>query len=115
MTKPLVALCLALSIALCGAAQANPQFGADRHAAAGVACTSCHGPDMKNMIDPSIEQCQQCHDVKALVEKTAHVKPTNPHTSPHYQDQLDCVNCHLMHEEPVNFCAQCHSFDFKVK
>ena len=29
------------------------------------------------------------------------------------QDQLDCVNCHYMHEEPVNFCDQCHTFGFK--
>lgn len=88
---------------------------ADRHAKAGVPCAACHGPDPKNLEEPSIEQCQMCHNTKALVEKTAHVKPRNPHTSPHYKDQLDCVNCHSGHDEPQNFCAQCHSYDFKVK
>ena len=42
------------------------------------------------------------------------VKPTNPHVSPHYQDQLDCTNCHYMHGETENFCDQCHQFGFKV-
>ena len=59
--------------------------GAERHVAKGVKCEIYHGPDK-----------------------------ANPHVSPHYQDQLDCVNCHYMHEEPVNFCDRCHTFGFKV-
>ncbi|WP_423837815.1 cytochrome c3 family protein, partial [Sutterella wadsworthensis] len=45
---------------------------------------------------------------------TKNVKPTNPHTSPHYNADLDCVNCHVGHEPSENYCAQCHNFDFKV-
>lgn len=92
------------------------QFGADRHVAKGVSCQMCHGQNM-NMTDPeipTIDTCVKCHPTSALVEKTKNVKPQNPHTSPHYQDKLDCTNCHLMHEEPVNFCDQCHQFGFKV-
>lgn len=88
---------------------------ADRHSKAGVPCAACHGPDPKNLEEASIDQCRACHDTKKLVEKTAHVKPRNPHTSPHYRDELDCVNCHSGHDEPQNFCGQCHSYDFKVK
>ena len=49
-----------------------------------------------------------------LVAKTKNVKPQNPHVSPHYQDQLECTNCHHMHEESENFCGQCYDFKFKV-
>ena len=63
---------------------------------------------------PDIKTCTQCHNTKDLVEKTKDVKPTNPHVSPHYQDQLDCTNCHYMHGETENFCDQCHQFGFKV-
>ncbi|WP_418545649.1 cytochrome c3 family protein [Parasutterella excrementihominis] len=43
------------------------------------------------------------------------MKPQNPHVSPHYGNKLDCTLCHLQHAAPENYCAQCHSFDFKVK
>ena len=32
----------------------------------------------------------------------------------HYQDKLECTNCHLGHEKSENFCAQCHDFKFNV-
>lgn len=88
---------------------------ASLHGEKGVACEACHGPDKANPTEPTTATCTGCHDVKALVAKTAGVKPNNPHTSPHYQDQLDCTNCHRGHEESENFCNQCHNFDFKVK
>lgn len=92
----------------------NTQFLADRHKAKGIPCASCHGEGKEPGI-PTIDNCTTCHAVDALVEKTKGVNPKNPHVSPHYQNKLDCVNCHLGHEEPVNFCNQCHNFDFKVK
>ena len=88
-------------------------FGADRHGAKGVACASCHGA--KNEVAyPSIEQCSKCHNPADMEKKTKDMKPSNPHTSPHYGNQLDCVNCHVQHGETVNFCDQCHTFGFKV-
>ena len=54
------------------------------------------------------------HTTVTLVAKTKNVKPQNPHVSPHYQDQLECTNCHHMHEESENFCGQCYDFKFKV-
>ena len=74
----------------------------------------CHGPDKANPQEPTIDTCKQCHDVKALVEKTKDVKPANPHMSPHYRDELECTNCHIMHGETENFCDQCHQFGYKV-
>lgn len=87
---------------------------ADRHVAKGVQCTVCHGPDKANPQEPTTATCTACHNVKALVAKTKNVKPVNPHVSPHYQDSLDCTNCHLGHQPSENFCNQCHQFDFKV-
>ena len=104
------ALCL-LAVA---SAHAADHFGADRHVARGLECRTCHGPDLKNLEYPTIETCTQCHNTKGLSQKTADVKPHNPHLSPHYQDQLDCTNCHLQHAETENYCNQCHQFDFKV-
>ena len=92
--KTLAALMMTALMAAGTASAADGKFGADRHAAMGLTCETCHGPD--------------------LVEKTKDVKPTNPHVSPHYQDQLDCTNCHYMHGETENFCDQCHQFGFKV-
>ena len=89
-------------------------FGADRHVARGLKCETCHGNDMKNPQEPTTATCTGCHNVDQLVEKTKNVKPTNPHTSPHYGKELDCTNCHLMHMESENFCNQCHQFDFKM-
>lgn len=112
MHKPV--LVFMVGACLCSQSVFASNFGADRHAKLGVSCVVCHGPDEKNPKLPGIEECEQCHNVKALVEKTKHVKPKNPHTSPHYQDRLDCNNCHMMHEPPQNFCQQCHNFDYKV-
>lgn len=105
---------LSTMLGLSVAQAADQKFGADRHTAMGIPCTSCHGSDQANPQEPTIETCTQCHDKKALVEKTKNVKPTNPHVSPHYQDNLECLNCHMMHSETENFCDQCHQFGFKV-
>ncbi|MFU0841211.1 MAG: Cytochrom-c3-2 domain-containing protein [Burkholderia sp.] len=116
--KHLTAVCAAALAVLLAAGSVSAaeqgKFLADRHVAKGIQCASCHGPDAKNPKEPTIETCTQCHPTKALVEKTKDVKPTNPHVSPHYKDQLDCINCHHGHEEPEVFCDQCHQFGFKV-
>ena len=69
----------------------------------------------KQLKEMTIETCTTCHQKDALVKKTAKVKPTNPHVSPHYGKDLECTNCHMGHMEPENFCNQCHQFDFKVR
>ena len=89
-------------------------FGADRHVKAGVKCAACHG-EKNEISDPSIEQCTKCHVPAQVAEKTKGIKPQNPHVSPHYGNELDCVLCHTQHSEPANYCDQCHKFGFKVK
>ncbi|WP_350338312.1 cytochrome c3 family protein [Turicimonas muris] len=53
----------------------------------------------------------KCHDKGGLISKTKALEP-NPHDAPH---NGDCVLCHVQHETPENYCAQCHKFDYKVK
>ena len=113
--RPLAVMLMSALLAAGTAAAADGKFGADRHAAMGLTCEACHGPDKANPATPDIKTCTQCHNTKDLVEKTKDVKPTNPHVSPHYQDQLDCTNCHYMHGETENFCDQCHQFGFTAK
>lgn len=121
MTKTSLAAKTALFAAACTLfaaafpASAADNFLADRHEAKGLSCQMCHGPDSKNPQTPTIETCTACHQTDALVKKTAKVKPTNPHVSPHYGKELDCTNCHMGHMESENFCNQCHQFNFKVR
>ena len=88
---------------------------ADLHKAKGLECAVCHGSDIKNLQEPTIETCAACHSLKTLAESSNAYKPTNPHKSPHYQENLDCNNCHHGHQASEDYCAQCHSFNFKVK
>lgn len=90
------------------------ELGADRHQAAGVKCEACHGPDASKPATPDFAVCTGCHKVDELVKKTAKVKPANPHTSPHYGNELECTNCHAMHSPSTDYCAQCHNFKYQV-
>lgn len=109
---------LSLSIALflfdASFAQENTPFGADRHGTKNVTCKECHG-EKNEIAAPDINQCSKCHAPDEIEKKTRGIKPQNPHVSPHYGNKLECTLCHLQHAAPENYCAQCHSFDFKVK
>lgn len=85
---------------------------AHAHQLSGVSCVKCHGEGKKKAVET--EMCESCHDPLKLVQKTAKVKPENPHVSPHYGTSLNCTYCHHQHESSENFCSQCHNFDFKV-
>jgi hypothetical protein len=88
--------------------------GSHIHQLSGITCVKCHGSDGKPE-PPPMEKCVSCHGSTAkLAEKTAKVKPENPHTSPHYGTDLDCNLCHHQHAKSENYCLQCHKFGFKV-
>lgn len=87
---------------------AADKFGADRHVARGVQCEMCHGPDKANPEYPDENTCMKCHPKAAVAEKTKKLNP-NPHAAPH---NGDCTLCHLQHEPAVNYCDQCHKFEF---
>jgi len=87
--------------------------GSHAHNLAGVSCEKCHGKVQKQK-DVEMAKCLTCHNTSKLLEKTAKVKPENPHTSPHYGDSLDCNLCHRQHGKSENYCNQCHQFNFIV-
>lgn len=88
--------------------------GSHLHQLSGVTCQKCHGKAKKPQA-LTMKQCIACHgSTDKLAEKTAKVKPENPHTSPHYGTTLDCNVCHHQHQKSENFCNQCHKFDFTV-
>jgi hypothetical protein len=116
------AIALFLSFVLAGAVHAAGSANASGeglgklHAASGVKCADCHG-NVKKPQPVAMEKCLTCHgDTTALAEKTANVKPRNPHESRHYGTEADCNLCHHQHRKSENFCLDCHNrFDFKVK
>ncbi|PKN18722.1 MAG: flavodoxin [Deltaproteobacteria bacterium HGW-Deltaproteobacteria-6] len=88
--------------------------GSHLHALKGVQCAQCHGK-VKKPAPVEMAKCLACHGATAkLAEKTAKVKPSNPHESPHYGTDADCNLCHHQHARSENLCAQCHKFDFIV-
>ena len=110
----LAAFALAVLPTCALAAEPAAPLGADRHKAKGVACADCHGKAKKPAYVQAA-QCLACHGpAAALAEKTAAVKPENPHASPHWGAAMECAVCHRQHEAPVDWCAHCHRFGFKV-
>lgn len=88
--------------------------GSHLHAFKGVTCEQCHGK-VKKPAPVEMAKCVDCHGATAkLAEKTAKVKPQNPHESPHYGTDADCNLCHHQHAKSENLCAQCHKFDYVV-
>lgn len=84
------------------------------HADNDVTCTDCHGEQTQREAVPMIK-CLECHDTAELAEKTAEMKPTNPHKNRHYNEEADCNLCHHQHRKSENFCLPCHlRFDFKT-
>jgi RecJ-like exonuclease len=92
----------------------GPAPGADRHKERGVACADCHGKAKKPTYVEAVT-CLGCHGpAEALSQKTAAVKPENPHASPHWGAQMECAVCHRQHKPTVNWCDHCHLFKFQV-
>lgn len=88
--------------------------GSHLHSLRGIKCEQCHGK-VKKQEAVEMAKCVACHGATAkLAEKTAKVKPHNPHESPHYGTDADCNLCHHQHAKSENLCAQCHKFDFVV-
>lgn len=87
------------------------KFLADRHSVKGIRCEGCHKEDPPQAA--SMKVCMACHgEYKEIAAKTKDVEP-NPHAS--HEGSLECGACHQGHKPGKDFCAQCHSFDFKVR
>ncbi len=100
-------------LAAAGSALAADGFTADRHAAAGMKCETCHKsgtPQPGARVKKDV--CKGCHDPAELAKKTEKLSP-NPHYN-HLGD-VSCTDCHRGHQPSRLMCNDCHQFDLKVK
>jgi fumarate reductase flavoprotein subunit len=119
MHKTLLSLALGCLVSTLALAQANEpsKFLGDRHVAKGMNCQTCHIENSKELKNDGAkhEICVQCHGFyDKVAEKT---KPSNPEEgNPHGQHDgnLPCTECHKGHKPGVNYCGQCHGYNFKV-
>lgn len=114
--KLLLALSLVVFVAGVAFAAAKEENLGKLHASNGIKCVDCHGEAAKR--EPvSMEKCISCHgETDKLAQKTAAVKPRNPHESRHYGTEADCNLCHHQHKKSENFCLPCHQrFNFVVR
>ena len=83
-----------------------------KHLGAGLNCAACH-KETPPAATVKMEQCFTCHgNYDKLADKTDGKGAHNPHAS--HNGDLPCESCHHVHKPSVNFCAQCHQFEFKV-
>jgi hypothetical protein len=83
------------------------------HQLSGAACSKCHA-DPKQPEPVAFAECLTCHSAENVSAATAEIKPTDPHSSPHFGKSADCNLCHHQHEKSENYCSQCHNFKFDV-
>lgn len=105
---------------------------ARKHQEAGLACIDCHENGIEDKIQETVwyvtddfddpprkrdfgnDMCLKCHtDLDAIKEKTDYGNGINPHDS-HLGD-LNCADCHKMHNKSQAACMKCHDFDFLQK
>ncbi|MCT8987635.1 cytochrome c3 family protein [Shewanella phaeophyticola] len=102
---------LALSFAGAGTVFANQEgFLSDIHIKNGLDCNSCHEGKPKK--EAGIQACLDCHGgYDGMYEKTKalHINPHDAH-----EGDIECNECHKSHSTSIDYCASCHSFDFKV-
>jgi len=102
---------------------------ANKHAAQGVECLDCHHHSYLEKAQEGInyitgnyseplekltftrEQCLECHeeDYEQAVAATE-FEESNPHDS--HMGEIDCTQCHQMHDKSKVMCSQCHTFSW---
>jgi fumarate reductase flavoprotein subunit len=106
-----------------GATPAEPQVLADVH---GVLaddhgefrgqCGTCHGSG-RGPVDDNLGQenagCTSCHGDLGAIASREPQGEVSPHQS-HFIGEIACTTCHSGHRKSMNYCAACHSFDFKL-
>lgn len=83
-----------------------------KHVDKGLNCTGCH-QENPPATPVGMAKCLSCHGTyDQLADKTDGKGAHNPHAS--HQGDLSCDSCHNVHKPSVNYCSQCHQFEFKV-
>lgn len=113
MKKLLILTAALLSVSVLTAQAADGPYLADRHAAKGMKCETCHTPDNKLKQSGDLDVCASCHgDYNAMIEKSKGKYEVNPHGQ--HEGALPCSECHKGHKESVNYCGGCHNYTYKV-
>ena len=109
MTKLLTTILSTLMLTATVSAAAAPT--AERHAAKGIQCVSCHA-DVEKALPVRKAACLKCHgSYEAVAKRTEKIEP-NPHFN-HFGER-DCSTCHKGHAASTVSCSQCHKFDLKT-
>lgn len=109
---------LALILVLSSGIACSQEFLADRHVlGAKLDCSVCHDQSAPRVMKQKNDQdvCTECHgDYDKVIKQT---QPKNEADgNPHAQHDgiLPCTECHKGHKPGVNYCAECHTWEFKV-
>jgi len=84
------------------------------HAKLSMDCIHCHegqGTNPEEFEYIGDEGCIKCHGSKEkIAQRTGYMDRfhTNPHNSFHDGPTLSCDECHQVHQESINMCAECH-------
>ena len=110
-TKFIITLIVMLIVSvMVTAAMAQETRG--KHKENNITCMDCHKTE--NPDSPAdVSACAECHGEMEDVAKLTEQLKINPHKS-HLVD-IDCTECHKIHEPSVLYCNQCHDYKMIVK
>lgn len=107
-------LCLFLAVSHAAWSQKTPDSPEnlllERHKAVGITCAQCHQEKPEAVVPTGV--CSNCHPDVAKTETIRDNLP-NPHNA--HMTYPDCSDCHHIHKQSKNQCADCHNFDFKLR
>jgi hypothetical protein len=75
------------------------------HARQGVTCDSCHATFFPEKA-ASMKRCLSCHGSYQHIATLTESLERNPHAS--HVGEIQCDFCHKAHDDPVDYCAECH-------
>lgn len=79
------------------------------HTLGGIDCAGCHGTTLEPLL---IGDCLACHgDYKAQANR---LNTSLPKVHDSHMGDLACNLCHKAHARSVNFCSQCHDWNYLV-
>jgi hypothetical protein len=101
---------------------------AHQHAELGMSCQTCHDRTLSRSLEETanyltgnyyypfqeqklpIKTCLTCHESYEKVSSLTNTKITGEKRNPHagHWGELECGECHNMHRDSVDYCAQCH-------
>ena len=109
--RSVIVLIIFLAVA-CIAVTAIAQETRGKHKENNIACVDCHKTETPDS-PADVSACIECHgEIEDVAKLTAEL-PINPHKS-HLVD-IDCTECHKIHEPSVLYCNKCHNYQMDVK